>query len=133
MTSPRPVSYYRERSRHFANMVAGEIARGEMELACEVLWGAAAHAIKSVAQRKGWTHDSHSLRRAAVIRLITEERAPPHLRGQYYIASGFHVGFYEGSFNAEHIIQGRALIAEFVQTLESLPDRTNAGYSAAGA
>jgi len=96
MTPGRPAAYYRERSRHFIAMVAGEVARGEMELACEVLWGAAAHAIKAVAQQKGWSHDSHALLRFAVIRMI-EEGAPSHLRGQYYVASDFHVGFYEGS------------------------------------
>ena len=52
---------------------------------------------------------------------MIEEGAPSHLRGQYYVASDFHVGFYEGSFNAEHIIRGRTLVGEFIETLESLP------------
>lgn len=122
MVAPRHHSYYQERSHHFLPMVDDFLNRGELELACEVLWGAAAHAIKSIAQRKGWEHGSHSLLLDTVKRLIAEAGAPLHLRGQYQMASDFHVGFYgDRQFTPEHLRLGRALIAEFVQTLEILP------------
>ena len=122
MVAPRHYEYYRERSHHFLPIVGDLLEQGELELACEVLWGAAAHAIKSVAQRKGWEHGAHSLLSVAVERLIAETGAPPHLSGQYKIASDFHVGFYgDRQFRPEHLRLGRALIAEFVQSLESLP------------
>ena len=82
MVAPRHQIYYRERSHHFLPMVDDFLNRGELELACEVLWAAAAHAIKSVAQRKGWEHGSHSLLLDTVNRLIAEAGAPWHLRGQ---------------------------------------------------
>ena len=122
MVAPRHHSYYRERSHHFLSLVNDFLERDEPELACESLWGGAAHAIKSIAQRKGWEHSSHALLLLSVNRLIAENSAPPHLLGQYYFASELHVGFYgDRQFRPEHLRLVRALIAEFVQTLESLP------------
>lgn len=122
MVAPRHHSYYQERSRHFLLMVDDFLNRDELELACEVLWGSAAHAIKSAAQRKGWEHGSHSQLLDTIKRLITEAGAPWHLRGQYQIASDFHVGFYgDRQFRPEHLRLATELIAEFIQTLESLP------------
>ncbi len=121
MIAPRHWEYYQERSHHFLLLVDDVLDWGEPELACEVVWGSAAHAIKSVAQRKGWAHDSHDLLRTTVVRLI-EDGAPPHLRGQYRLASEFHIGFYgDLVFDANHIRRARELIAQFIQTLEILP------------
>ena len=121
MVAPRPAEYYRERSQHFLNLIDAVLDLGELELACEVSWGASAHAIKAVAQRKGWEHGSHDRLRATVIRLIGEG-APPYLKGQYMMASEFHIGFYgDRVFDADNIRVGRELIAQFIQTLESLP------------
>lgn len=122
MVLPRHHSYYRGRSRHFLELASDILERGETEIACELLWGAAAHAIKSAAQLRGWEHGSHALLRDAVDRLV-EGGAPPHLLGQYDFASAFHVGFYgDRQFRSEHVVLATALIAEFIQTLENLPD-----------
>ena len=121
MLLPRPVAYYTERSAHFLARVDDELARGELEVACEMLWGAAAHAVKSAAGRRGWKHGTHRLLAIAVERLIDEERAPPHLSGQYKMASDFHQGFYgDREFSAAHIRFAKATIAEFINTLHRL-------------
>ena len=121
MASPRHQDYYRDRSWHFLELVSGTLEQDEIEIACELLWGAAAHAIKSTAQRRGWEHGSHALLGTTVERLV-ETGAPPHLSGQYYFASAFHVGFYgDRPFRPEHVTMGEDLIAEFIQTLENLP------------
>ncbi len=121
MVAPRSWEYYRERSHHFLRLADNMLAEGELEVACEMLWGAAAHAIKAVAaQRSGWEHDTHTQLRIAVDRLVFEERAPPHLLGQYDMASRLHQGFYGRPFNADQISAARQPIAEFVRTLESL-------------
>lgn len=121
MATPRQSSYYRERGWHFLTLVDDQLDKGELEVACEMLWGAAAHAIKSEAQRRGWEHGAHALLSVAVERLVTEVGAPPYLSGQYKIASDFHIGFYgDLVFNAGNIRAGKELISEFVQTMESL-------------
>ena len=90
-------------------------------MACESLWGAAAHAIKATAsQRPGWEHSTHSNLRAVIDRLVLDTGAPPYLLGQYAMASRFHEGFYGRPFTADQISAGKEPIAEFVQTLENL-------------
>lgn len=121
MVAPRHQDYYRERSQHFLGLVDDELGQGELELACELLWGAVAHSIKSIAQRHGWQHGSHRLLRVTIECLI-EDGAPSHLVGQYNFASELHVGFYgDRQFSPEQLHLAKALIAEFIQTLESLP------------
>lgn len=120
MTVLRPSEYYGELSPHLLSLVDNQLAQGETEVACELLWGAAAHAIKATAQRLGWKHDTHDLLRISVNRLVSETGAPPYLRGQYYMASRFHEGFYGRPFNADQISAARQPVAEFIRTLESL-------------
>ena len=43
MLMTRPTTYYTERSAHFLARVDDELAHGELEVACELLWGGAAH------------------------------------------------------------------------------------------
>ena len=120
MVAPRHHRYYRERSGHFLELFDDTLERGELEIACELLWGSAAHAIKSVAQQRGWQHGSHTLLGAAIERLV-EDGAPAHLTGQYDFASAFHVGFYgDRQFTLGQLRLAKGLIAEFIQTLESL-------------
>ena len=121
MTASRPADYYRERIRRFLVLADDLLVQGELEVACEMLWGAAALAIKAAAQRRNWRHDSHALLRNAVDRLVYEQGAPSHLLGQYAIASEFHAGFYgDRMFTAGQIRYGKEPVAEFIRTLENL-------------
>ena len=114
------VDYHRERSRHFLSLVDDELTRGEPEEASNKVWGAAAHAIKAVAERRLLQHHAHALLQEAVMKLIQEEGAPQHLFGQYMMASAYHQRFYGGAPPAAGIRYGKEVIAEFIQTLERL-------------
>ena len=119
-TSANTIAYHRERSWHFLALVDDELARGELEEASNKVWGAAAHAIKAVAEARGWEHHAHALLEQAVDRLVREEGAPMDLWLQYLTASAYHQRFYGGPPPAEAIRAGRELIAQFIATLESL-------------
>ena len=121
MLMPRPAAYYTERSAHFLERVDDELAAGELEIACELLWGAAAHAVKAAAESKGWPHGTHQRLADAVERLINDGWAPPHISGQYKMASDFHQGFYgDREFSVAHIQFAKATITDFVDTLRRL-------------
>ena len=49
-----------EISRRFIIQADAELAAGDLLQTSEKGWGAAAHAIKAVAQEREWRHDSHS-------------------------------------------------------------------------
>ena len=119
-TDTDTIAYHRERSRHFLDLVDDELERGELEEACNKVWGAAAHAIKATAEQRGWPHHAHALLEDTVKRLVREEGAPPHLQGQYYIASYFHQRFYGTPADPGSIRYAKETIAEFISTLESL-------------
>ncbi len=114
------IAYHQERSRHFLGLVDDELARGELEEASNKVWGAAAHAIKAVAERRGWEHHAHSLLQEAIQRLIRDEGAPSHLWGQYMMASAYHQGFSAWPPPADGISYRKEIISEFIATLESL-------------
>ena len=114
------VDYHSERSWHFLDLVDEEVERGELEEASNKLWGAAAHAIKAVAERRGWFHGSHNALADTVMRLIDDEGAPPLLYTYYGLANWFHSRFYGWPPNADEIRHGKGEIAEFVRMLESL-------------
>ncbi len=72
-----------------------EFARGDHLQGAEKLWGAAAHAIMSAAQERGWRHDSHRAMKNAAKRLA-DERDDPLIEAQFVAAEKFHVYFYHG-------------------------------------
>ncbi len=119
-TSADTIAYDQERSRHFLDLVDDELARGELEEASKKVWGAAAHAIKAVAERRGWEHHAHNLLEQAVNRLVREEGAPMDLWIQYLTASAYHHRFYGGPPPDDAIRAGKELIAQFIDTLERL-------------
>ena len=119
-TTADTIAYHQERSWHFLSLVDDEIERGELEEACNKVWGAAAHAIKAVAERRGWPHYAHDLLESAVDRLVREEGAPMDLWLQYLTASAYHRRSYGRPPPAEPIRAGKDLIAQFIRTLESL-------------
>lgn len=121
ITTSDTIAYHRERSWHFLALVDDELARGELEEASNKLWGAAAHAIKAVAESRDWEHHAHALLQRTMERLISEEGAPQHLFGQYMMASAYHQGFYAWPPPASAIRYGKEIITEFIQALESLP------------
>ncbi len=119
-TGADTIAYHRERSRHFLDLVDDELACGELEEASNKVWGAAAHAIKAAAERRGWENHTHALLQEAMQRLIGDEGAPPHLWGQYMMASAYHQGFYAWPPPADGIRYGKEIISVFIDTLESL-------------
>lgn len=52
-TATDTIAGHRERSRHFLALVGDELARDEPEEARNKPWGAGAHAIEAVAERRG--------------------------------------------------------------------------------
>ena len=114
------VDYHAERSWHFLDLVDDEVERGELEEASNKLWGAAAHAIKAVAERRGWFHGSHNALADTVLRLIDDEGAPSRLYTYYTSANWFHSRFYGGAPGGSAISHGKAEMAEFIRMLESL-------------
>ncbi len=114
------VECHAERSWHFLELVDDEVERGELEEASNKVWGAAAHAIKAVAERRGWSHGAHRDLEEVVMRLVDDEGAPPILYTYYTLANWFHSRFYGGPPDERMIRHGKEQMADFIRLLESL-------------
>ena len=91
--SPRE---HRQTALDFLAASDEEFERGDILQGAEKLWGAAAHAIMSIAQEREWPHESHrSLKNAA--ERIADERRDPLIAGYFSVAEKFHRHFYHDS------------------------------------
>ena len=113
-----------ETSRRFIIQADAEFAAGDLLQASEKGWGAAAHAMKAIAQEREWRHDSHARLFGIADRLasITGMYEIPDL---FQTASEVHKNFYEGNMSKERIADGLADIRRLLDILASLSTETN--------
>ena len=97
-----PPQRYQEISQHLLAQARQELDQGDILQASEKVWGATAHAIKSVAQQRGWNHRWHNdLRDTA--NYIGFEYDRPDLRDMFRSLEGLHVNFYEHQLEASDV------------------------------
>ncbi len=81
-------------SHRFIRQAQEEFAKGDRLQASEKAWGAAAHAVKAVAEQRGWRHDSHA-RLFDVVSRVANAMDDPELRDLFHMANSLHQNFYE--------------------------------------
>lgn len=95
------------------------LAEGDLLQASEKGWGAAAHAVKAVAEHRGWRHDSHRARFESIDRL-TNETGDGSIRDAFSLAQSLHMNFYENWLPANTVEAHLDKITELVAKLEPL-------------
>jgi hypothetical protein len=95
------------------------LSEGDLVQASEKGWGAAAQAVKAVAESRGWSHQSHRDLFQAVGRLTTET-GDGGIGDLFHAASSLHVNFYENWMPIELVGGGLERVEEFVARLEGL-------------
>ena len=120
MTNPLPEPYdYAGLSRHLIRQADAELQKGDHFQAAEKGWGAVAHAIKAVAEQRGWNHNSHFLLHEAAMQLFAEfDRAG--LRPLYYTADRLHQNFYENAMSKEDVEINMGIVKELLAELEAM-------------
>ena len=113
-----------ETSRRFIIQADAELAAGDLLQASEKGWGAAAHAIKAVAQEREWRHDSHARLFGIVDRLVAET-GESDIRELFRTAGEVHKNFYEGKMSKEDIAGSLAQIRTLLDILASLSTETS--------
>ena len=95
--SPESVQYsnrYAAISQRLLRQAQEELDKDDLIQASEKAWGAAAHAIKSVAEKWGWYHQGH-YRLNAVVDFIAMERGRQDLVNLYLSPTVTHINYYE--------------------------------------
>ena len=116
---------YVEISQHLIEQAQEELDRGDLMQASEKLWGAAAHAVKALAQERGWNHNRHDLL-GDVVEQIADEWDRTDLITLFGSASIMHNNFYEHRMGASRVQVGindsRTLMGE-LEALRAEPPR----------
>ena len=108
-------------SRRFIRQADEELERGDQLQASEKAWGAAVRAVKSIAQQRGWEHNSHRHLFAAA-RRISEESDDIEIRELFGMASSLHVNFYEGWMDEASVAGNIDSVKRLLRKLDSLGD-----------
>lgn len=70
--------------------------------ASEKGWGAAAHALKAIAEERGWNHNSHGLI-VDVVQQIADEQGRADLIPLFGVAQALHINFYENWLSSDTV------------------------------
>ena len=94
------------------------VAQQNRLLRSELLWCAAAHAVKAVAKRRGWQNSSHDDLFDVAQRLSTT--VDVRIRRWFHLANLLHRNMYEGEMDEEEITVAQGQVRRLVHRLVGL-------------
>ena len=114
------VAFHTDTSQRMIGQAGVDLANGDSLQASEKGWGAAAHAIKAIAEGRGWQHkDIADLFKVA--RWLADETGQPDIRTLFSVAIGLHTNIYEGWLGDEHIADSLADVKVLLAMLDEVP------------
>ncbi len=119
-TSARAVRYA-SLSHHLVDEAQFELDSGDLIQASEKAWGAAAHAIESIAQTRGWNCHRHDLLSDIATHLAAEWERPA-LIDLFSLASDLHQNFYEHELDSENVQYRVDRVKTLVAELSAIRD-----------
>jgi hypothetical protein len=96
-----------------------ELEGGDLLQASEKLWGAAAQALKSVAEHRGLQHNSHA-QFYNIMAILEGDANMSNLRVGFDAASQLHINFYENWLDEDQIRRRAADVLHFIEQLNRL-------------
>ena len=94
--------YHDATSREFLAKAWRYLAEDDLLQASEKGWGAAAQAVKAVAEARGWSHNGHRQLYTTIDRLV-KETGTEDIRAGFSLAGALHTNFYEGWLSREAV------------------------------
>ena len=109
-------AYHNDTSALFLGKARAYLAEGDLLQASEKGWGAAAQAVKAIAETRGWDHRGHRQLHQAVDRLVAET-GQAELRTLFASANILHSNFYDGFLSEEAVSGYLKDVERFVEQL----------------
>ena len=118
----------KQQAREFLAYSREFLSAGNLHLASEKAWGAAAWMTKAVATAQGWEYNKHD-QFSAVLNNARQLTGDDRIRSLRSIANELHGNYHKRKFllNADAIGLDLESIAELLDILEPLTDTTNEG------
>ena len=114
---------YAELSRQYIQRADEYLRAGDRVQASEKGWGAVAEAMKSIAEDRGWNHNSQRLLNDVAFQL-SAEWGRPDVRRLFVVAKDLHINFYEDNMGLDDIAasvgDAKTLLGE-LETLRQQP------------
>ena len=119
---------YAELSRWCIGEAGGYLRRRNTIQASEKGWGAAAQALKAIAEERGWNHNGHGLLVDIAKQVSDEQSRPEIVTTLFAFGQLLHVNFYEDALAADvigdYLDQIRALLPELERIRTEPPPAT---------
>ena len=126
MLEPESPEKYAAMSQCYMEQADEEFLKGNLGQASNKAWGAAALALKSIAERRGWNHNRHGLL-YDISGQMADELGRPELRRLFRSANAMHQNYYEDWMAADEVRDGIDDAKAYLRELE----RAQAGEGAA--
>ena len=129
MTTPLPdlgsasPNDHTEISRRFLRQAKEELETGDPLQASEKAWGALAHALKAIAQSRGWRHQGHN-HVIAIGYQIARESSRSDIELATNHANLLHQNFYENFAGTRVIQSGIDLVETLLPELDAIRSET---------
>ena len=114
-----PGNKYTDMSREYMARAEDYLRQGDLKQASEKSWGAAACALKSIAEERGWHHQSHSLL-FDISNQAADELSRPELVDMFVEANSMHQNFYESWMPMETVERVVGRVKSYLAELESI-------------
>ncbi len=88
------IQTHAETSQTLIRQAEEELHSGDIIQASEKGWGATTHALKAIAEVRGWRHDRH-YHLVRIAETLADETADPEIRELFDGAAALHLNFYE--------------------------------------
>ena len=106
-------------SHRFRDQGLAEVESGDLLQGSEKLWGAAAHAVKAVAEQRGWKHNGHYYL-FKVIKELVLVTGDERLNEAFEAANQLHVNFYEDTLDSDEIDEQAQAVIDLVDMIDAI-------------
>jgi len=129
MLEPESSEKYAAMSQRYIEQADEEFEKGDLGQASNKAWGAAALALKSIAERRGWNHNKHGLL-YDISGQMADELGQPELRIMFRSANAMHQNYYEDWMAVDEVRDGIETAKAYLRELEAAQDSASAGFVA---
>ena len=105
MLEPESSEKYAAMSQRYIEQAEEEFQKGDLGQASNKAWGAAALALKSIAERRGWNHNKHGLL-YDISGQMADELGLPGMRARFRSANAMHQNYYEDWMAVDEVRDG---------------------------
>ena len=110
--------FHTSTSQRLISQAERELRMGDALQASEKAWGAAARAVKSIAEQEGWDHERHGHLFDAIFR-VRDLTGDKEIESLFRLAGGLRQNFYEGWYDSDAIASGITEVKRLLAKLDS--------------